>query len=62
MRNPDRIPEILKELEEFWKQNPDWRLGQIIVNLNYEIMGGNDPFYMEDKDLLELLKQKNKNN
>ena len=62
MRNPDRIPEILKELEEFWKQNPDWRLGQIIVNLNYEIMGGNDPFYLEDKDLLELLKQKNKNN
>lgn len=62
MRNPDRIPEILKELEEFWKQNPDWRLGQIIANLNYEIMGGNDPFYMEDKDLLQLLKQKNKNN
>ena len=62
MRNPDRIPEILKELEEFWKQNPDWRLGQIIANLNYEIMGGNDPFYMEDTDLLELLKQKNKNN
>ena len=62
MRNPDRIPEILKELEEFWKQNPDWRLGQIIANLNYEIMGNNDPFYMEDTDLLELLKQKNKNN
>lgn len=62
MRNPDRIPEILKELEEFWKQNPDWRLAQIIANLNYEIMGGNDPFYLEDKDLLELLKQKNKNN
>ena len=62
MRNPNRIPEILKELEEFWKQNPDWRLGQIIANLNYEIMENNDPFYMEDKDLLELLKQKNKNN
>ena len=25
MRNPERIPEVLKELEEFWKQNPDWR-------------------------------------
>lgn len=62
MRNLDRIPEILKELEEFWKQNPDLRLGQIIANLNYEIMGCNDPFYLEDKDLLELLKQKNKNN
>lgn len=60
MRNPERIPEVLKELEEFWKQNPDWRLGQVIANLNYEIMGNNDPFYMEDTDLLELLKQKNK--
>ena len=62
MRNPERMPEISKELEEFWKQNPNWRLGQIIANLNYEIMGGNDSFYLEYTDLLELLKQKNKNN
>ena len=62
MRNPERIPEVLKELEEFWKQNPDWRLGQVISNLSYEIMGNNDPFYMEDKTLLELLRMKNKNN
>ena len=62
MRNPERIPKILKELENFWEQNPDWRLGQVISNLSYELMGNNDPFYMEDKDLLELLKQKNKNN
>lgn len=62
MRNPERIPEVLKELEKFWKQNPDLRLGQIIANLNYEIMENNDPFYIEDIDLLELLRQKNKNN
>ena len=61
MRNPERIPEILKELEEFWEQVPDWRLGQVISNFSYELMGNNDPFYMEDKDLLELLKNKNKN-
>lgn len=60
MRNPDRIPEVLKELEEFWKQVPDQRLGQVISNFSYELMGNNDPFYMEDKDLLELLKNKNK--
>ena len=60
MRNPERIPEILKELEKFWKQAPDLRLGQIISNLSYESMKNNDPFYMEDDDLLELLKQKNK--
>ena len=60
MRNPDRIPELLKELEEFWKQVPDWRLGQVIANLNYEILGTNDPFYLEDTDLLNNLKTKNK--
>lgn len=59
MRSPDRIPEILKELEDFWKQVPDWRLGQVISNFSYEMTGNNDPFYIEDKDLLELLKQKN---
>lgn len=59
MRDPKRIPEMLKELEEFWKQVPDWRLGQVISNFSYEMTGNNDPFYIEDKDLLELLKQKN---
>ena len=59
MRNPNRIPEVLKELEEFWKQVPDWRLGQVISNFSYELMGNNDPFHMEDKDLLIMLKQKN---
>ena len=53
MRNPERIPEVLKELEEFWKQNPDWRSGQVISNFCYELMRSNAPFYMEDKDLLE---------
>lgn len=60
MRNPDRIPEILKELEEFWKQVPDWRLGQVISNFSYELTGNNDPFYIEDNKLLELLQSKNK--
>lgn len=60
MRNPERISKIIKELKRFWEENPDWRLGQVISNFSYEIMGNNDPFYMEDKDLLEILKQKNK--
>lgn len=59
MRNSDRIPEMIKELEEFWKQVPNWRLGQVISNLSYELLGGNDPFYIDDKDLLMLLKTKN---
>lgn len=62
MRNPNRISEVLKELEEFWKQVPDWRLGQIISNISYETLGSNDPFYMEDTDLLNNLKEKNRKN
>lgn len=60
MRNPERIPKIIKELEEFWKQVPDWRLGQVISNFSYELTGNNDSFYIEDDDLLELLRLKNK--
>ena len=61
MRNPDRIPQVLKELEKFSGQVPDWRLGQVISNFSYELTGNNDPFYIEDEALLTLLKNKNKN-
>ena len=30
MRDPNRIPEILKELEKIWSKYPDLRLGQLI--------------------------------
>lgn len=32
MRDPQRIPLILKELEEIWKENPDLRLGPLTVD------------------------------
>lgn len=32
-RDPDRIPEILGLLEQRWKETPDQRLGQVIMNL-----------------------------
>ena len=33
MRDPDRIPEILAQIEEAWKRHPDMRFGQLVVNL-----------------------------
>jgi hypothetical protein len=33
MRDPDRIPTVLKRIEELWQQHPDWRLGQLIANV-----------------------------
>ena len=49
MRNPDRIPKVLRELERLWSKHPDWRLGQLIFNIP-----GRDPFHIEDYDLIEL--------
>lgn len=59
MRNPERIPKIIKELEKYWNNHPNWRLGQLISNLSYELIGNNDPFFITDEELLELLKLKN---
>ena len=33
MRDPGRIDEILSDLAELWRREPDTRLGQLIVNL-----------------------------
>ena len=54
MRNPERIPEVLRMLETAWKQSPDMRLGQIICSAGtlgdkYSV----DPFYIED-DLMVI--------
>ena len=55
MRDKDRIDIFCKELAEVWKtQAPDWRFGQIICNLQF--FAGNDLFYYEEDQFLELLK------
>jgi hypothetical protein len=33
MRDPNRIPLVLQEIERLWRLHPDWRLGQVICNL-----------------------------
>lgn len=59
MRDPKRITKVLDELEKYWNNHPNWRLGQVMSNLSYELLGDNDPFFIEDEWLLELLKLKN---
>lgn len=48
MRDIKRIPKILKRLEKLWKEHPDLRLGQLILNVH------RDPclYYMEDDQLM----------
>lgn len=57
MRDPDRINKILDDLEEYWKENPDLRLAQIIGNAGQENGYDKDPYYMEDDELLSYLNQ-----
>ena len=60
-RNPKRIDTVLEELEEYWKNNPDLRLGQLIFILSSKYNNFDDPFYMEDDELLQTLKEINNN-
>ena len=56
MRDPNRIPKVLKELEKIWAQTPDLRLGQLLINATMTKAGEMaDFYYMEDNDLLEKL-------
>lgn len=56
MRDPKRIPEILKLLQECWENVPDWRFGQLIENLKRYI-GSADLFYIEDDKFVQYLKE-----
>jgi hypothetical protein len=60
-RDPKRIPKILKRLERIWKQNPDLRLSQLILDAAKDDIY----YYLEDSALLgkmeRFYKNKNKN-
>ncbi len=55
MRDKNRIPEILNELERIWKSNPDLRLGQLIVVGAKPKEPCPEVFYIEDENLLDGL-------
>ena len=54
MRDPNRIKSIIEEIEEYWVQHPELRLGQIIANCirAYDGRLNCDPFYIEDEALM----------
>lgn len=55
MRDPKRIHKFCKMLEAYWSLVPDWRFGQLIVN----VFGSckKDPFFYEDDEIEELFKK-----
>jgi len=58
MRDPKRIDVVLEQLESYWRLNPDLRLGQILCNMGRSC-GMEDPFYLEDDKLADMLKAYN---
>jgi hypothetical protein len=56
MRDPERIPVILKALEEVWRASQDLRLGQLLVTAtNFSGRKTECPeiFYAEDDAMLK---------
>ena len=62
MRDPDRIPVILLLVAKLWAKYPDWRLGQLLVNVS----DTDNIFYVEDdrveKGLRNYLELEEKHN
>ncbi len=57
MRDPKRIPIIIKKLEEAWNREPNWRLGQLVSNLMG--IGVQDVFHPEDEQWEKMLDEFN---
>lgn len=52
MRDPERIEKFCADLAEVWKNVPDWRFGQLIMNV-FGFEGRPDVFYAEDDRILK---------
>ena len=56
MRDPERIPMILQALERRWREEPDQRLCQLLVNLTGDLSSAPSPIWgLEDGELLRRL-------
>ena len=60
MRDPNRIDEFCNELARLWHKVPDWRFGQLMMNLFavYKIKySAVDWFNAEDDELINFFKE-----
>lgn len=59
MRDPERIDEFCDELKRMWHKVPDWRFGQLILNVFGEVQAKRkqDLFFLEDDDMLSDMKE-----
>lgn len=55
MRDPNRIDAFCRRLANRWKMLPDWRFGQLIMNVFGEM--DRDPFFPEDDEMIEMIEK-----
>lgn len=57
MRDIARIDKFCDQLKEEWKKYPDYRFGQMIMNVFGEMAkSGKDPFFPEDEEMMKAIK------
>ena len=54
-RDPARIPEVLRLLEQVWQKQPHLRLGQLLLNHLHPVSPCPKLYYIEDDALLRRL-------
>lgn len=59
MRDINRIDKFCEDLAKEWKKVPDWRFGQLIVNIfsTFKI----DPFFPEEDKMMRMIQDYFKN-
>jgi len=55
MRDKNRIKPAIEKLEKLWLSNPDFRLGQLIMNIVRPEEPNAMIFYIEDDEFLKKL-------
>ena len=55
MRDKKRIKPFLRALEKEWMKVPDWRFGQLVLNVLSE--NKSKAFVMEDAEMLEAFEE-----
>lgn len=58
MRDPKRIRKFCSRLAAAWECLPDWRFGQLMMNVLGEMSyGGRDPFFPEEDEMIEYIEK-----
>ena len=56
-RDTGRIQPFCEKLAKAWEKLPDWRFGQLMVNLirDYEAEHGRDIFFLEEDEMADVI-------